>query len=160
MVLFLLCLSINVGRVFMAENKRFNIRVYGIWLTETHVLVNEELIAGRMVIKFPGGGLHWGEGIADCLKREWKEELDLEIDIVRHFYTTDFFQASAFDNSQVISIYYLVRGQLPALINNLVPGERTFWLPLSDLSADTFTLPIDKVVGGMLQRDYSAKMQE
>lgn len=160
MVLFLSCLSVNVGRVFMAENKRFNIRVYGIWLTETHVLVNEELIAGRMVIKFPGGGLHWGEGIADCLKREWKEELDLEIDIARHFYTTDFFQASAFDNSQVISIYYLVTGQLPALINNLVPGERTFWLPLSDLSADTFTLPIDKVVGSMLQRNCSAKMQE
>ncbi len=142
----------------MAENKRFNIRVYGIWLTDTHVLVNEELIAGRMVIKFPGGGLDWGEGIADCLKREWKEELDLDINIVRHFYTTDFFQASAFDNSQVISVYYLVEGQLPAPINNLVPGERTFWLPLSEVSADTFTLPIDKVVGGLLQRYCRGEM--
>lgn len=144
----------------MAENKRFNIRVYGIWLTDTHVLVNEELIAGRMVIKFPGGGLDWGEGIADCLKREWKEELDLDINIVRHFYTTDFFQTSAFDQSQVISVYYLVAGQLPALFNNLVPGERTFWLPRSEVSADMFTLPIDKVVGGLLQRHFRGEIDE
>ena len=136
---------------YMAENKRFNIRVYGIWLTKTHVLVNEELIAGRRLIKFPGGGLHWGEGIADCLRREWKEELDLDIEIVRHFYTTDFFQASAFDASQVISVYYLVSADPSAPIINMVPGERTFWLPLTDVSSDTFTLPIDKLVGGMLQ---------
>lgn len=135
--------------------KRFNIRVYGIWIHGNRVLVNEEQIRGKTVIKFPGGGLDWGEGIIDCLKREWKEELDIDIEVLSHFYTTDFFQASAFDNSQVISIYYMVTGQVPDIIVNHVPGERTYWIDLHTVSADTFSLAIDKKVGDMLKNYYN-----
>jgi ADP-ribose pyrophosphatase YjhB (NUDIX family) len=136
----------------MQDAKRFNIRVYGIWLHEGNVLVNEELIRGRNVIKFPGGGLDWGEGIIDCLKREWLEELNLQIDVLEHFYTTHFFQPSAFDDSQVISIYYKVAGNITTPIINTMPAERTYWLPLTDITADTFTLPIDRHVGELLLR--------
>ncbi len=130
---------------------RFNVRVYGIWLHDSNVLVNEELIHGRKVIKFPGGGLELGEGIADGLMREWREELNLDIQILQHYYTTDFFQRSAFDDSQVISIYYLVEGNNPlAAITNTEVNERTYWMPLSHITTDTFTLPIDKIVGSML----------
>jgi ADP-ribose pyrophosphatase YjhB (NUDIX family) len=130
---------------------RFNVRVYGIWLHDSNVLVNEELIHGRKVIKFPGGGLELGEGIADGLMREWREELNLDIQILQHYYTTDFFQPSAFDDSQVISIYYLVQGNDPLVaITNNEANERTYWMPLSHITTDTFTLPIDKIVGSML----------
>ena len=136
--------------------KRFNLRVYGILIHNGKVLVNEEQIKGRTVIKFPGGGLDWGEGTIDGLKREWKEELGMDIEITQHFYTTDFFQQSAFDDSQVISIYYLVQPVPPFIeetsIVNLMQDERTYWMNLKDVSADTFTLPIDKVVGEMLRR--------
>jgi len=132
-------------------DRRFNIRVYGIWMQNGKVLVNEELIRGRKVIKFPGGGLDYGEGIADCLKREWNEELGIQIDVLGHFYTTDFFQASAFDNSQVISVYYWVSAPVPPSFVNTEANERTFWMDATDISADTFTLAIDKVVGGMLK---------
>jgi len=131
-------------------SRRFNIRVYGIWLHDGHILVSEELIRGRSVLKLPGGGLEWGEGIADCLKREWQEELGLEITVLDHFYTTDFFQLSAFDDSQVISIYYRVVADTDIPFTNNVPGERTYWLPLSSLNDDTFTLPIDRIVGKMI----------
>ena len=131
--------------------KRFNIRVYGICIQDNKVLVNEELIRGRTVIKFPGGGLDWGEGVIDCLKREWKEELGVDIEVIEHFYTTDFFQVSAFDNSQVISIYYLVKAELPETIINHVANERTFWLDARNITADTFTLAIDKIAGSMLE---------
>lgn len=136
----------------MAEAKRFNIRVYGIWIREGQLLVNEELIRGKHIIKFPGGGLDWGEGTIDCLKREWKEELNLEINVLDHFYTTDYFQHSAFDDSQVISIYYLVSSHQPSggIVNSEV-NERTYWMPLSEVSAYTFTLAIDKKVGAMLK---------
>lgn len=134
------------------NNKRFNIRVYGIWIHNDKILVNEEQIRSRKVIKFPGGGLDWGEGTIDCLKREWKEELGTDIEILDHFYTTDFFQHSAFDDSQVISIYYLVAGADPkAAITNHVLEERTYWMPLKDVSAEVFTLAIDKHVGAMLK---------
>lgn len=134
----------------MQPQKRFNVRVYGLWLHNGHVLVNEELIRGNKVIKFPGGGLDWGEGTIDCLKREWMEELNLEIEIRSHFYTTDFFQPSAFDDSQVISIYYLVTADANQPIINIMENERTYWMPLSHITEDTFSLPIDKVVGNML----------
>jgi len=135
--------------------KRFNIRVYGIWLNEGNILINEEQIRGETVIKLPGGGLDWGEGTIDCLKREWKEELSIDIEVLDHFYTTDFFQASAFDNSQVISIYYMVSAVLPTIIHNNFPEERTFWAPLNSISANTFTLAIDKKVGEMLHTLYT-----
>ncbi len=132
-------------------DKRFNIRVYGICIKDGKLLINEEHFRDRVVYKFPGGGLDWGEGTHDCLKREWREELNVDIEVLEHFYTTDFFQDSAFDTSQVISIYYLVRAQLPELIVNEMPNERTFWMALNEVSADTFTLAIDKVVGSMLK---------
>lgn len=134
----------------MQPPKRFNVRVYGLWLHNGQVLVNEELIRGRKVIKFPGGGLDWGEGTIDCLKREWMEELNLEIEVLSHFYTTDFFQHSAFDDSQVISIYYLISADTNQPIVNNIPEERTYWMPLSHITEDTFTLPIDKIIGSIL----------
>ncbi len=136
-------------------DKRFNVRVYGIWIHNDKVLVNEEQIRGRQIIKFPGGGLDWGEGTIDCLKREWNEELGIVPEVGAHFYTTDFFQASAFDNSQVISIYYLVSAAVPDVIVNHVPNERAFWMELQRVSEDSFTLAIDKKVGRMLQELYS-----
>jgi ADP-ribose pyrophosphatase YjhB (NUDIX family) len=132
-------------------DKRFNIRVYGIWIQNGKLLVNEELIRDKKIIKFPGGGLDWGEGIKDCLAREWKEELNLSIEVLDHFYTTDFFQPSAFDNSQVISIYYLVTASAPDVLINNEPNERTYWMDIKEISAETFTLPIDKIVGNMIQ---------
>jgi len=131
-------------------SRRFNIRVYGICLQDGRVLVNEELIRGQKIIKFPGGGLDWGEGTLECLKREWLEELGLEIEVTRHFYTTDFFQASAYDDSQIISIYYLVSIPDPVVIKNLLPNESTYWMNISDITASTFTLPIDKIAGKMI----------
>lgn len=128
----------------------FNVRVYGIWLQQDQLLVSEELIKGRKVIKLPGGGVDLGEGTIDSLKREWKEELGIDITVTDHFYTTDFFQQSAFDDTQVISIYYFVTASPDTIINNLVAGESAYWLPLRSMTSETFTLPIDRVVGNML----------
>ena len=129
---------------------RFNVRVYGICIRDGALLVNEEIIKGRRVIKLPGGGLDPGEGTRDGLKREWMEELGLEITVGAHFYTTDFFQQSAWDDSQVISIYYRVEVPVDCVLVNAEPNERTYWLPLAEVSAETFTLPIDQVVGRMI----------
>ena len=138
----------------MSFPQRLNVRVYGILIHEEKLLINEEQIRGRTVIKFPGGGLELGEGTVDCIKREWKEELNLDIEATSHFYTTDFYQPSAFDNSQVISIYYNVfLKEIPETIINTEPNERTYWLNLSELNESSFTLPIDKVVGNMLMEE-------
>lgn len=138
-------------------NNGFNIRVYGLCIAQGKLLVNEELIRGKTITKFPGGGLNWGEGAIECLKREWMEELNAEITKFEHFYTTDFFQASAYDNSQVISIYYLVQTTLPDVITNTEANERSYWMDLNDVNEHIFTLPIDKVVGRLLQQRRQAR---
>jgi 8-oxo-dGTP diphosphatase len=145
-----------------ANPEVFTIRVYGIMLdAEKGVLITDEFENGKQFSKFPGGGLELGEGIRDCLYREWREELGQKIEITEHFYTTDFFQLSAFNpRKQVISIYYLVKplDEAKAKISN-VPfdfeegkeGAQSFrWIAMKDFSKALMTFPIDKVVAGMI----------
>lgn len=137
---------------------RFNIRVYGILIENQKVLLSEEFIRGKWFTKFPGGGLEFGEGTIDCLKREFMEELDLEINCDSHFYTTDFFVPSAFDESQIMSIYYLVsRKNEEAQIELLTKekGHRLNWVPLSDLLEEQVSLVIDKKVTAMIKAGLS-----
>jgi 8-oxo-dGTP diphosphatase len=148
----------------------FNIRVYGILMNDNkQVLVADEYIRGAYYTKFPGGGLEFGEGTRDCLKREFKEEMDLEVEIGDHIYTTDFFQMSAFNPShQIISIYYFVQAleEIKCPIRTSLfdfdslqmetyqrTGEtETFrFIDWHDLSAESVTLPIDKVVVSLLK---------
>ncbi len=135
--------------------KRFNIRVYGICLNEQNeVLVSNESHAGIDFTKFPGGGLEWGEGTNDCLKREFQEEFGLEIEVGELFYLTDFFQLSAFaETDQVISIYY--RFELKGELNRETwagdKNEQLCWIALTELSEDVFMFPIDKLVGERLK---------
>jgi 8-oxo-dGTP diphosphatase len=151
----------------------FNVRVYGILLGENKkVLVSDEFIRGGYYTKFPGGGLEFGEGTRDCLKREFREEMDLEVKITDHIYTTDFFQMSAFNpEQQIISIYYFAEAleSIKAPLRDKpfdfdekqmsvykATGEtETFrfidWKIFSELSV---TLPIDKVVAGIVKEKY------
>ena len=144
------------------EISKFNIRVYGILINENNqVLVTDEIIKGTKITKFPGGGLEFGEGTIDCLKREFMEETYNEIQVLEHFYTTDFFQISAYNPShQIISIYYRVKPVSDFIIttkrnqfdfDTLFDEQQIFrWLDLKLISSTDFTLPIDKMVGKML----------
>ena len=87
----------------------YNIRVYGLLIENDAVLVSDEFYKGLYMTKFPGGGHEIGESLIDCLHREFKEELDININIIKHFYTTDFYVPSFFNpKDQLISIYFLV----------------------------------------------------
>jgi 8-oxo-dGTP diphosphatase len=146
--------------------KYFNVRVYGILLNEAkQVLVSDERIYNRNleITKFPGGGLELGEGTLDCIKREFKEELNIDIEIVKHLYTTDFFQQSAFhDDHQIISIYYIVKPIMPLFIpvNNGLPeypdkvGEIFRFIDWDFFNEDIMSLPIDKIAVKILKNEY------
>ncbi|HET6993635.1 MAG TPA: NUDIX domain-containing protein [Chitinophagaceae bacterium] len=149
---------------------RFNLRVYGILINENkQVLVSDEYIRGGYYTKFPGGGLEFGEGTRDCLQREFIEEMNLRVEVGDHIYTTDFFQLSAFNpDHQIISIYYYAK----ALEEIKVPlRDKVFdfdeqqleiyrqkneietfrFIDWDNFSEDSVTLPIDKIVVGMLK---------
>ncbi len=147
-----------------------NVRVYGLLIdAQKRVLVADELIRGAKITKFPGGGLEFGEGTRDCLKREFKEEMNLDVSVDEHLYTTDFFQMSAFNpDYQIISIYYFVTALGPITVPlREVPfdfddhqmeiyretGEtETFrWIPWEEFGEEVITLPIDKVVAEIVR---------
>ena len=76
--------------------QRFNIRVYGILINvQKQVLLSDEFIRGNYYTKFPGGGLEFGEGTRDCLKREFKEEMDLETLLKTYFASNEKLQKRA-----------------------------------------------------------------
>jgi len=140
---------------------KFNVRVYGLLINERNeLLISDEQEYGIRFTKFPGGGLEYGEGLTDGLKREFMEECNAEIEVVSHFYTTDFFVKSAFNDSQIISVYYLVKNvsKLNLSIKTKVfdfDGEgdvlQAFrWVKMSDISVDEFTFPTDKHVARLL----------
>lgn len=135
--------------------KRFNLRVYGICINESReVLLSREHYKGISFTKFPGGGLEWGEGTTDCLKREFQEEFGLEITVGQLFYLTDFFQLSAFsDDDQVISIYYTITLTKPFSETTTTGDkqEELFWCPMADFSTEMLTFPIDKHVAELLK---------
>ena len=147
----------------------FNVRVYGILINDKNqILLSDEYIRGEFYTKFPGGGLEIGEGTRECLKREFKEEMDLAVEVEEHFYTTDFYQQSAFNPAhQIISIYYFVT-PLEEITFSLTDKEFDFtenqlqvykeqseietfrFMDLKDFSAEKVTLPIDKIVAKLI----------
>ena len=142
--------------------QRFNIRVYGLLIWDNQILLVNEKIGNFHFSKFPGGGLEYGEGTKECLIREFKEETGMDVEISNHFYTTDFFQQSAFkETDQLISIYYYVHPldnpsniRLDEFeIENKGKTEKLqfFWVKLEELKIEQLNFPIDQLVAKMIQ---------
>ena len=139
----------------------FNVRVYGLLVNDhDEALVSDEQEYGMRFTKFPGGGLEYGEGLIDGLKREFIEECNAEIEVLSHFYTTDFYVKSAFNDSQVISIYYRVRSVEPFTLQTKTtafdfdgdtePLQSFRWIKLDALCVADFAFPADQRVVELL----------
>jgi 8-oxo-dGTP diphosphatase len=137
----------------------FNVRVYGVLINRNNeVLISDEQSGGRTFSKFPGGGLELGEGLIDALKREFMEECNAEIEVINHFYTTDFYEQSSFNDSQILSIYYLVKEAKPLNLKfktNVFDFDKDSlqsfrWVSLSALTTDDVTFRTDKTVVELL----------
>jgi len=134
------------------------VRVYGLLLNENgELLISNEEIKGKRYNKFPGGGLEYGESTLGTLVREMKEETGIDINVVQHFYTTDYFVPSAFhsDSMQVMAIYYFVEAKDESQFERLKihpnPDQATakqvfHWKKLDDLKKEDVDLPIDQTV--------------
>lgn len=141
---------------------KFTVRVYGLLLNDQReILISDEFRFGRFFTKFPGGGVEHGEGLIEALKREFMEELGIQIEVNALFYVNDFVQFSAFkSDEQLLSFYFWVTTseveKIP-LSTYTIPfteeTEKQRWITLQGISPDLFTFPIDKLVAKKLVRD-------
>lgn len=139
---------------------KFIIRVYGLLINENRqVLISDECRNGYAFTKFPGGGMEFQEGFKQTLKREFQEELGIDIEVGEVFYFNEFYQASVFNSKhQLFSFYYFVHFPNWKSITSdqhEIPlteeGEKHRWINLCDLDINDFTFPIDKIVAERLK---------
>ena len=146
---------------------RFNIRVYGIYVNHGKLLVTDEIRFGIKMTKLPGGGLLFGEGLANCLKREWQEELAVDIEVGDIFYVNPFLQKSAFDKAdEVMALYFWVKPigplQVPFTQNpmdfpDVSNDQQVFrWIPIKELKTKDFTFPVDQSLVPKLKKALAA----
>jgi len=145
--------------------KRFNIRVYGIYIQKDYLLVTDEIRLNTPMTKLPGGGLKFGEGLEAALKREWLEELEVEIEVGDIFYVNPFLQISAFrPTDEVICMYFWVKplGPLrgtfrekPMDFPHKGNDQQVFrWIDMQQLRPEDFTFPIDRSLVPKLKAAY------
>ena len=157
----------NMKRQLPDNPNKYSIRVYMLIVnSRSEILISDEYLLDMKMVKFPGGGMEYGEGTVDCLQREAMEEFGQQLNNIRHFYTTDYYQkAYFFEDHQLISIYYLAdlsdekrivtsdkAFDFPELIN----GQQSFrWVPLAEIKEDDLSFPVDKKVTGMLKDHFA-----
>lgn len=140
------------------------VRVYGILIQNTQVLLSHENLRGLAFTKFPGGGLELGEPPQECLKREFKEELGLDIQVKEVMHVPDFVVVNYFKpEEQVLVIHYHVKPINPADLQGLNLSQKSLeslqetnetahsWISIPQLKDEQLTFPADKAAARKLR---------
>ena len=90
-------------------NGPVNLRAYGLLARDNRILISEESVAGKDILKFPGGGVEPNETPEQALRREFMEECSLSIEVLRllHVPGTLF---SPWTHTHYTPMYYQVDG--------------------------------------------------
>lgn len=145
----------------MTKPDSLTVRVYGLLQHKGQILLSKENIYGKNFTKFPGGGLELGEGVLDCLQREFMEEVNIELSRWTLFHINESFLQSTFDSTmQVLSIYYKVWSDQADKVITGDPQETSllkahsdqilYWSDLQLLRQEPIQLPIDQEVVQLL----------
>jgi ADP-ribose pyrophosphatase YjhB (NUDIX family) len=92
---------------FDMENNRFNYRVVGVAVHNDSVLLHRA--EGEGFWTFPGGRAEFGEPAEQTLKREMREEIGVEVEVVRLLWLVENFFTYADMRYHEIALYFLMR---------------------------------------------------
>ena len=97
------------GRSTVTQQGPANVRVYGVLLRGGRVLIADEQVGGRDVLKLPGGAVEAGETPEQALCREFMEEGRLEVEPTRLLHVPGTLY-SHWIHGLYTPIYYAVEG--------------------------------------------------
>lgn len=127
-----------------------NLRCYGVLLRARQVLISAERVAGRDVLKFPGGAVEPGETPEAALVREFIEECALKVRPVRLLHVPGTL-LSPWTHSNYTPVYYLVEGDGEVRTPPHEPVEMRFLTPEeaigSGLMAEPEILALRRALG-------------
>jgi ADP-ribose pyrophosphatase YjhB (NUDIX family) len=141
----------------------FNVRVYMVVTRtsertgEQEVLVSYERLPMGGVMKFPGGGLEWGEGAKACIRREAIEELGQAVQVGELLHVSEGAHVSSFDPShQVVAVHYEATLEGPVAFDDdgvledvfgkriALMTQRLGWRNVHELAARDFSFASDR----------------
>lgn len=125
--------------VFKTEKAVFNYRVAGIWIENGHVLLHRDI--NELKWSLPGGRVEIAEDSQSSLKREFREELGIDIHVDRMaFVIENFFQHGGRDFHEIGFYYAITSKGNPSSYNEAsfhgIEGERLIfkWTPIKELN--------------------------
>lgn len=123
-----------------------NLRVYGVLIRDGRVLMSAERVAGREVLKFPGGAVETGETPEVALKREFDEECGLSVETIAllHVPGTLF---SPWTHMPYTPLFYAVAGDGEPIAPDHEPLEVKFFEPEDAVASGLMAEP-DKIALG------------
>tara|TARA_B100000945_G_C20246000_1_gene532210 strand:- start:77 stop:487 length:411 start_codon:yes stop_codon:yes gene_type:complete len=90
-------------------DEELNLRSYGLLIREGKILVAEEIVCEKSIFKYPGGGVEPRETPENGLIREFLEETQMEISVIRLLYTPGTL-FSPWIQRRYTPLYYEVQG--------------------------------------------------
>lgn len=127
----------------------FNIRVTGILIENNELLIVKQKLSDSRNWSLPGGRLERGEILEQGLKREFKEETGLDIEVVKLLYLCDVKSSS----NTVLHVTFLVKR---------LGGEIT--LPTNEFDAnpihDVRFVPVDELTGYGFSQDFVKRVKQ
>lgn len=129
--------------VFETDAGIFNYRVAGVWIIDNHVLLHKSVYEENWAL--PGGRVKIKEESTTGLRREFQEELDIDVEVNKLLWTTENFFTYEGKPFQEIAFYYLVSAssdyeiKLDAFYGNETDKPLVYkWVPVANL--DTLSL--------------------
>ena len=128
-----------------------NLRTYGILLRTSRVLISAERVAGREILKFPGGSIEANETPEQGLVREFREECSILIRPLKLLHAPGTL-LSPWTHTNYTPMYYLVAGEGEVKTPPHEPVDMRFLTPEEAIASGLMAEPEILALGRALAR--------